>query len=216
MTPSEAKLIVGTDLGEPRKMPGYAFGIPAQACITGAKLHDVPDSVCAKCYAWNRGNYAWKNVQAGLYRRLENLDHPRWVEAMVTLISWRDCAYFRWHDSGDLQTAAHLNNIAEVARQLPRVKFWLPTREYAIVRAWFDLGNKRPKNLIIRLSAHMLNGPMPLALARKYGVLVSGVHTKDNPKPFGKVCDAKDRGGECGPCRACWDLRVKAITYPKH
>ena len=82
----EAKQIIGTDLGTPAKMPGFAFGLPVSSCITGKKLHEVPDSVCYKCYAWNRGNYAWKPVIAAQNRRLAGLDHPDWVDAMVVLI----------------------------------------------------------------------------------------------------------------------------------
>lgn len=86
MNLEEAKRIVGTDLGMASKMPGFTLGLPVSACITGKKLHEVPDSVCAKCYAWNRGNYAWKPVIAAQNRRLIGLDHPQWVEAIVTLI----------------------------------------------------------------------------------------------------------------------------------
>ena len=42
--------IVGP-LGYPSKMPGTAYGISAEACITGAKLASVPGSVCHDCYA---------------------------------------------------------------------------------------------------------------------------------------------------------------------
>ena len=216
MTLNEAKAIIGSDLSEPSKMPGYAFNLSAQDCITGAKLHEIPGTPCYKCYAWNRGNYAWERTKNAQHRRLQNLYHPQWVAAMVTLISWQDCLYFRWHDSGDLQSTEHLANIAEVARRLPQIKFWLPTREYGIIRTWFDAGNIRPKKLVIRLSANIMNGPLPLALAKKYNLRVSGVHTKENTRPIGKICDAKERDNYCGPCRACWDSRIMAISYPKH
>jgi hypothetical protein len=123
--------------------------------------------------------------------------------------------YFRWNDSGDLQSVKHLENIAEVARQLPKVKFWLPTREYQIVKDWVASGGVRPRNLIIRLSAHIIDGPLPFKLARELGMLVSGVHKRIIPTDA-KICDAKTRGNICGPCRACWDSRVRAVSYPHH
>ena len=47
-----------------------------------------------------------------LARRLESLKHPQWVEAMVALIHGEP--WFRWHDSGDLQSPEHLKKIFEV------------------------------------------------------------------------------------------------------
>ena len=127
-----------------------------------------------------------------------------------------DSKYFRFHDSGDLQSVEHLEKLAEVCRRLPSTKFWLPTREYGIVKDWIAQGYIRPKNLVIRLSAHMINGPLPTKLAKELGVLTSGVHTHDF-KPKAKICEANTRGNMCGPeCRACWDARVPAISYPKH
>lgn len=126
-----------------------------------------------------------------------------------------DTRFFRWHDSGDLQSVEHLEKIAEVARRLPNTKFWLPTREYGIVRDWINQGGIRPKNLIIRLSAHMVNGPLPRKLAKELGVLTSGVHTHSF-KPDAVICEAYTRNAMCGPCRKCWDARIPAISYPKH
>ncbi|HWY35211.1 MAG TPA: hypothetical protein VNX68_11235 [Nitrosopumilaceae archaeon] len=86
MTKDEAINIIGSDLGTPGKMPGYSFSLSALDCITGAKLHEVPDSVCNKCYAWNRAGYAYTVVKNAQARRIKNLYNPKWVEAMVTLI----------------------------------------------------------------------------------------------------------------------------------
>ena len=42
--------------------------------------------------------------------------------------------YFRWHDSGDVQSMKHLLNILAVARQTPKIKYWLPTKEPQLMR----------------------------------------------------------------------------------
>ena len=132
-------------------------------------------------------------------------------------VNHEDFRYFRWHDSGDLQSVQHLENIVEVARQMPKTKFWLPTREYQIVKDWFALGNIKPKNLVIRLSGHLVDGPLPFTLAKQLGVKVSGVHTKGSRLAFPiRECQAYTRGNRCGPCRACWDGRITAVSYPKH
>jgi hypothetical protein len=61
--------ITGT-LSKPSKMPGFAYGIPAKECQTGAKLREVKGSTCFNCYAL-KGCYVFPNVQAAQYKRLE-------------------------------------------------------------------------------------------------------------------------------------------------
>ena len=97
MLKKEAKKITG-GLSAPSKMPGPAYNLPAQACITGSKLVKIPGSVCHGCYAL-KGRYRFKNVKDALSRRLASIMDPRWIEAMVVLIDKEP--FFRWHDSGD-------------------------------------------------------------------------------------------------------------------
>ena len=55
LTLKEAKEITG-GLSVPSKMPGYSYGIPAQACKTGSKLVGVKGSVCEHCYEIGRAH----------------------------------------------------------------------------------------------------------------------------------------------------------------
>lgn len=212
---SEARLIAGT-LSQPSKMPGYGYGLPARECAFGSKLRDIPGSVCHGCYAM-RGNYMFGNVQNSQYERLDAIQNPAWVDAMVTLIEASvDPAdpYFRWHDSGDLQDLEHLRKIVQVAHRTPWVRHWLPTREYHIVRDYFAYDvNGLPPNLVIRLSAHMIDGKTPDG----YGLPVSGVHSEARLIPDGaQRCPAPTQGNSCGDCRSCWDPDVRSISYHKH
>ena len=199
MLKKEAKEITG-GLSAPSKMPGPAYNLPATECITGAKLVKVPGSVCAGCYAL-KGRYRFTNVRMALARRLESLKHPRWVEAMVTLIKGEP--WFRWHDSGDLQSAWHLKQIFEVCKRTPETRHWLPTREARILSLMDP--DIIPSNLIIRMSSHMIDQP-PV----KFWPWTSTVSTT------GYSCPAKDQGNECGDCRNCWNREVTNVTYPKH
>jgi hypothetical protein len=104
MNTTEALKLVG-GLSKPSKMPGWAYGIPAAECKTGAKLKLVPGSTCEGCYA-DKGCYVFPVVQAAQYRRLAAIKNPLWVEAMATLINSKKSKYFRWHDSGDVQDVA--------------------------------------------------------------------------------------------------------------
>jgi hypothetical protein len=150
MLKKEAKEITG-GLSAPSKMPGPAYNLPAQACITGAKLVKIPGSVCSGCYAL-KGRYNFKNVRLALARRLESLKDPRWVLAMTVLIKGEEV--FRWHDSGDLQSSWHLKRIFEVCNATPETSHWLPTREAKFLPLNTD---SIPKNLLIRMSSHRID-----------------------------------------------------------
>ena len=199
MLKREAKKITG-GLSKPSKMPGPAYNLPAWACKTGAKLRKVPGSPCYGCYAF-KGRYNFSNVQLALKRRLEALESPLWVEAMVTLIKGQE--FFRWHDSGDIQSEQHLKNIFEVCKLTPETKHWLPTQE----REYLKDPEAVPANLIIRLSGSKIDGPSPKAWPWTSSVVTSSE---------ARTCPAPEQGNECGSCRACWDKSTPNVAYGKH
>lgn len=225
MTTAVAHAIAG-NLGSPSKMPGYSYGISAQLCQTGSKLREIPGSVCSACYAMTDWYRSWRPLLEGHRRRLAGLRHPRWVDAMVRLIQGK-CRppenYFRWHDSGDLQGVWHLANIAAVCERTPAVHYWLPTREYGMVVAYLASGKAIPGNLLVRLSAHMIDAE-PVLPPELVGFPVSTVSTVSQRVGL-KIVDGKGsvecraveaRDNKCGECRACWEPRVACVNYPQH
>ena len=199
MLKKEARKITG-GLSAPNKMPGPSINLPAWNCITGLKLQAVKNSVCAGCYAM-KGRYRFPNVREAMDRRLTALKDPRWVDAMVTLITGEP--WFRWHDSGDIQSPEHLKNIFEVCNRTPETRHWMPTREVKFLKLMDP--DVVPKNLIIRISSHMIDqGPV------KHSPWTSTVVTS------GKTCPAAEQGNKCKECRACWDRSVKNVAYGKH
>jgi len=198
MLKKEAKEITG-GLSKPSKMPGPAYNLPAAACQTGAKLALVPGTVCHGCYAM-KGRYRFSNVKSALARRLEALGHPDWIKAMTVLIKGEK--FFRWHDSGDLQSVAHLKAIFEVCNNTPETSHWLPTREARYLPLNYD---SIPKNLTIRFSSHKIDQP-PV----KYWPWTSTVSTRDS------TCPAQLQNNNCKDCRACWNRKISNVTYPKH
>jgi len=198
-------------LSEPSKMPCYGYSIPASTCKIGAKLKNVAGSVCNKCYAM-RGNYMFRTVQASLMKRFKSLSNPFWVRAMTVAITKKvGTGYFRWHDSGDIQSVGHLKKIIQVCNNLPDIKFWLPTREYAIISKYLAKGGKFPVNLTVRLSSLMIDGPAPTGIATRFNLVTSGVSSNGN-----FTCPASQQGNKCQDCRACWDKNVPNIGYKKH
>lgn len=197
-------------LSEPSKMPCYSFSTSPMKCKMGAKLRKIKNSVCSVCYAF-RGHYQFAIVKAAHARRLAGLTHPLWVKAMAYLINTLDdSGYFRWHDAGDLQSVAHLKRIIEVCKLTPTQKHWLPTREYGMVARYIAKGGALPANLCVRLSAYMLEGEPPAALANKLGVQTSGVSKSSY------TCPSSEQGNKCLLCRACWDTSVSNVNYKRH
>jgi len=197
----EAKKITG-GLSKPGKMPEGSYNLPASACKTGAKLRQIPGTPCHGCYAF-KFRYNFSNVKDALTRRLESLTHPQWIPAMVVLIKGKK--FFRWHDSGDLQSVQHLINIMEVCKLTSVTMHWLPTQE----RKFLPLSQDSiPKNLLIRLS-NAKNDTKPGRAWDHWSTVVT------TPRP-GHVCPAPEQGNECGSCRACWSKNVKEVQYRIH
>jgi len=233
------KVIAG--MSYTKKMDCPSYGIPADLCKIGSKLRDVVGSTCHDCYAYFKGMYRFDNVRDAQFRRYDTLikeDRSKWIEAFVFILTKRKEKYFRWHDSGDLQSLDHLKRIAEIARKTPNTKHWLPTRESRIVNEYLG-SEKCPDNLCIRVSDTMIDKHKPISfLIGK--TQFSGVQSKG--KPFnGNTCNAKKhigglkkskKTGELKPefgfctgfteqgkyveCRKCWDKSVERVNYPIH
>jgi len=197
----EAKEITGS-LTRTSKMPGLSYSLPAWECKTGSKLRKVKNSVCASCYAL-KGNYTrYKAIKAAQYVRLEALKDQRWIAAMVAQIIRQK--YFRWHDAGDIQSPEHLQKIFRVCELTPETRHWMPTREAQFLK---DIDPESvPKNLIIRMSSHMVDqGPV------NFWPWTSTVTSGQ-----GSTCPAPNQGNSCGDCRSCWNRSTPNICYGKH
>ena len=201
MNTKEASKIVGK-LSKTSKMPCYSYNLPATKCITGSKMAKIKGTTCYDCYAL-KGMYNFPVVKEAMMRRYEAINHPEWVFAMSVLINSKKSKYFRWHDSGDIQSIEHLQKIFEVCKSTPNTIHWLPTREAQILK---QVDKKAvPNNLVIRLSAIKVDGNAP-----KSWDLTCTVSTKKY------TCMANKQGGKCLDCRACWNKKIKNKIYPLH
>ena len=208
----EAELAVGR-LSSPSKMPSYAWSISARRCNTGSKLAKVKGSVCYNCYAL-KGRYMFNNTQGALERRYDawSSDRAKWVDAMIYLMHNKkhivDTGHFRFFDSGDIQGSDMLDDINTVAWASPLIRFWLPTKEYKLIK---NYDKEIAPNLVIRVSA-------PTVDKEFSGYThISTVYNKDNiDTAKGVVCPASNQGNQCGSCRACWNNKVSEVSYIAH
>jgi hypothetical protein len=162
-----------------------------------------------------KGTYLYKGTKAVREHNLNLIKQGEWtgwVQNMVYEIKRSNTSgYFRWHDSGDVQSIEHLKAIAEIAKQMSGIKFWLPTLEKGILNKAMRQGLEIPENLTIRLSTAMVNGEPSKAWAT-----TSTVTTKKDMRVEGVLCKSYEQEGKCLTCRACWDKTVKNVTYLKH
>ncbi len=211
MRKAEANAVCGT-LTQTSKMPCKSYSLPTEACQTGYKMAQIKGSICSSCYA-DKGFYSMyaKTIKPAQFARLDSLTNPHWVDGMVALIG--SDSFFRWHDSGDLQGVDHLEKIARVAQLTPNTRHWLPTREFAMVKAFIAKHGALPDNLIVRLSAMYPDQPVkvPLSLQGVANVAVSNVHTG---QPMGTACNAPNQNGACNDCRLCWS--TDTVSYALH
>ena len=219
LSKKDASIVCGT-LTSTSKMPCKSYSLPTEACLTGFKMAQIAGSICSSCYA-NKGFYSMyqNNIKPAQFARLDSINDDNWVSGMVSLIGSDN--YFRWHDSGDLQSVEHLEKIVQVALNTVNCKHWLPTREYSIVKQYIAKNGKKsiPNNLKIRLSAMYPDKKViiPNSLQGIANVTVSNVHTSDvslKSNDLGKACVAPKQNGECKDCRLCWS--DAPVSYAMH
>ena len=216
LTVVQARKYIG-GLTTTSKMPCPSYSLPAQACKTGSKLVSIVGSVCYGCYAL-KGFYQFKQGKNSREIRLASIYKQDWVQAMVTVLeSRRDKSYFRWHDSGDVQSLMHLGNIMEVAKRTPNTKHWLPTREYKFMKDYVESGGDVPANMYVRISTYMIDGIPPLRFADTLNKQVEGFIGVSGVSKDKMVadCPAYEQGGRCDECRTCWTTKEN-VVYPFH
>ena len=129
---------------------------------------------------------------------------------MVALITGEK--WFRWHDSGDIQSLKHLENIFTVCKRTSKTRHWMPTREAQFLKQ-LDPATI-PSNLIIRMSSHMIDqGPV------KFWPWTSTV-TSSNNRPARRLikatsAEAADSAGTGRP-QTCVTVNINMWHHPKY
>ena len=197
-------------LSQTSKMPCKSISLDAELCNTGSKLAKIPNTPCNKCYAL-RGFYNMPSVKKAMQDRLEFMTSEYFVERMIHLLANED--YFRWFDSGDVQSYKMANDIVTIADNTPWCIQWLPSKEYAIWRK--VLKNRTlPSNLILRMSTPV-DDTKPMKGFKHTSTTYTSPVSKALPLT-GVECKAHlNEHYECGTCRACWNIEVGNVAYPK-
>ena len=207
------------------KIHGSTFSTNPLACNVGQNLRNIAGSTCQKCYAIRLG-HVYKTAQQSWEDNLS-----LWLDALKTNpIGWIEAIAFqinrlsenkqrkgqdgaglhRWFAAGDIPSMDALRSIVEVCKRTPHIRHWLPTRENGIVKQYLAVNpDGFPENLIVRVSAAMIDGNPPESSD------YTGTVHKDKPA-IGVECPSTTNGGRCGSCTACWDKSVVNVSYKLH
>ena len=82
---------------------------------------------------------------------------------------------------------------------------WVLESRVVFVYTYLKRHGAFPENLVVRLSAAMIDGAPPEGFPHTSTVVTSCAS-----------CPAPQQNNECGTCRACWNPEVKNVSYHKH
>lgn len=211
-------------LSKTSKMPGHSWSIVARThCNRGAVLSKKEGSICSSCYAC-KGRYNFANVKKP---RLDNFNewaecqtidqHIEWALRLSDAIKKSGDKHFRFFDSGDIVNTIMLRDIFMIAFTLPKVQFWLPTRETGILAEVFDGTVTCPPNLNIRVSLDFIGETSDryTGLGKEWTKQVT-FSTVDSPEDAYQCPATHTDDHTCGSCRACWNKETKVVNYGKH
>lgn len=207
-----------------------SWSIPAAATCPG--MHAVsPDCICSACYA-QIGRYLQDPVSRSQWIRFSWVQNQlqsadglrRAAETLVSGIRRCGCRFFRIHDSGDFFSARYVQLWATVARRLPDVSFWGPTRSYWLPGRSTALRDidyvlrvqlATLPNVVVRPSALLWDQPAPRLLG--YAAGSAAVRSADAASC--RICPKSlVDGGSCESvgCRTCWDKSAGPVAYLAH
>ena len=165
------------------------------------------DSICGSCYSWRLMKFRTNVIPrfrensrllSTRYLNAQDFPRPRGLEV-------------RYNSHGELINEVHFANLVTYAELYPQVTFTLFTKRKDIVKRYFDIGNKIPKNLIMIYSNPTI-----------------GVVREKVPKYFHKVFNVVDKKysrpeqvncfGGCADCLKCYntsDTTEQIVEYIK-
>ena len=196
-----------------------SWSLPAGPSCPGSKNSDGSIAeICQGCYA-KKGMYRFPVVKDARAYNREDYHKDDWVDRMVKQVSKFD--YFRWFDSGDIETPELASKIAVVITRTPNVNHWVPTRsdkvheiaKRGLIKFRSSVGFA---NAAIRLSADNIG----LSKPERPGVNSYVINVSDIPEANKRgilVCPATTPGTtqkSCDTCTACYsDVPVAYVLH---
>lgn len=139
--------------GHTGKMTGFLSLSTSSMCNSFCQARrNCPGSICQKCFAAPMLKM-YKDLNAALIRNFEILTTEE-----IPAMEWPvlNTRFFRLESFGDVQNVVQVKNYFNFCRRNPQTNFTIWTKNPQIIAAALQECRK-PANLIIVLSSHMLN-----------------------------------------------------------
>lgn len=167
---------------------------------------DNCDCICKYCYADNV-MAMYPKLDASLTNNTTVLTREL-TFAEIKMISkfFLNTAIARFESFGDLNNEVQLLNYIRIARAAKHTRFALFTKQYGIVRKYFESGKRFPDNVTLILSSpyidHVLNDAMVDVFKQYHRRVITFTVTRDKTNP-GINCGQR----RCVECRNCYDAK---------
>lgn len=189
--------------------PGYCAGFQGTVCTqcyAGQGRYRMPNVEHAQQVRWRWWKSAPKSERIRVLKYAIERKTRRGIECKIP-----GCVashhYFRVFDSGDFSEPGDVHTWIEVAKALPAVRFWIPTKTWWLPEFLkpLKLLSELP-NVVLRASALDVDGKLPDGWRQVSRVISNGPGC---PKQSAGNCEAAG-------CRACWDKNVQQVEYRVH
>lgn len=144
-------------LGHTGKMTGFASLSTSPLCNGNCeKNRKIEGSICKECFSVAT-NKRYTDLSKCIASNTDILTSKIIDPALLPIINR---AFFRFEAFGDLNNEIQVINYLNICKKNPHCTFTLWTKIPVIIKKAFDLGYKKPKNLIIIQSALFINTPI--------------------------------------------------------
>lgn len=165
------------------------------------------DCICRYCYA-DRTMAMYPKLEASLTNNTNILAKRELTTTELHMIAkfFLNTSIARFESFGDLNNEIQLLNYVRIARAAKYTRFALFTKQYGIVRKYFESGRRFPDNITLVLSSpyidHVLSDTLVQVFKQYHRRVITFTVTRDKSNP-GINCGKK----RCVECRNCYDAR---------
>ena len=166
-----------------------------------------PDCICTHCYV-DKTMAMYPRLNESLTNNTNILSGRELTSSELKEIAsfFLNTAIARFESFGDLNNETQLLNYVRIARAARHTKFALYTKQYYIVRKYFESGHRFPDNMTLVLSSpyidHVLTPELVELFKQYHRRVITFTVTRDKTNP-GINCGKR----RCVECRNCYDAR---------
>lgn len=211
-------------------VPGSAFTF----LKSGKKVSDCKGTCgMVDCKNCERSCYAirsYRQYNAVTVNRVENTmqlrsDINQHFSDIHNAIKSNNINVVRYTESGEIESFDQFMHLYRLAKDLPHVKFYLYTKNYVVLREFFN-DHVLPDNMVVLVSIWGDHGVAAWEEFKKYKNVKCFAVNSDIDTPYTCPAYRKDKNGKtyrvktdavkCGNCKLCFDSKAKVIKCLEH